>query len=72
MKPYELEKVNDINIYDYVLDFIWQSTLLTEDERQNLNQIETLIKSGKIKNYMEVVQTQLKVKKILWKRKVNF
>ena len=65
MKPYELEKVNDINIYDYVLDFIWQSTLLTEDERKNLNQIETLIKSGKIKNYMEVVQTQLKVKNIM-------
>ena len=65
MKPYELEKVSDINVYDYVLDFIWQSTLLTEDERQNLDQIETLIKSGKIKNYMEVVQTQLKVKNIM-------
>ena len=65
MKPYELEKVSDINIYDWVLDFIWQSTLLTDDEKANLNQIEALIKSGKIKNYMEVIKTQLKVKIIM-------
>lgn len=65
MKTEELQRVNAINVYDYLFDFIWQATLLTDKERENWEQIEALIKSRKIKNCMDVMKTQVKVKSIM-------